>query len=375
LIDLPDLPVECNRLWETKAAAEAAARANMRLSFCGACGHLFNSAFDPSLMDYSTAYDTSLHASARFRDYADALAVRLIERYGLSQKRIVEIGCGQGEFLDLICAKGANRGFGFDESYAPEGRIASRTNLVFENAYFSNAHTDLNGDFLYARHVLEHLENPVDFLREIKAITDQWSHVEFYFEVPNGLFTLRDMGIWDLIYEHRSYFWAGSLNACFRAAGFRMRPAEAAYGDQFLGIESDLPNDAAAESTALPMALSEVTDLAHAFARNYTEKKADWTAKVRQWRSAGERVVAWGAGSKGVTFLNVVDPLGEVFAIVDLNTSKHGCFTPCSGHRVIGPQELQVMKPDHILLMNPLYKQEVAADLARLGVTAEIYTV
>jgi hypothetical protein len=41
----------------------------------------------------------------------------------------------------------------------------------------------------------------------------------FYLEVPNGLFTLRDLGIWDLIYEHCQYFTAASFVAVVEAFG------------------------------------------------------------------------------------------------------------------------------------------------------------
>jgi len=55
-----------------------------------------------------------------FRAWHEGLAQRLIDRYSLRAKKIIEIGCGKGEFLALLCDLGHNRGIGFDPAYVPE---------------------------------------------------------------------------------------------------------------------------------------------------------------------------------------------------------------------------------------------------------------
>ncbi|MCA9990344.1 MAG: hypothetical protein KDE29_05015, partial [Anaerolineales bacterium] len=109
----------CNVLWPTPAGARQAPRGDIQLHFCPTCGHVFNADFDPALMAYDQAYENSLHFSDRFQQYATALASDLVARYGLQGKDIVEIGSGQGDFLQLLCELGQNRGVGFDPSYDP----------------------------------------------------------------------------------------------------------------------------------------------------------------------------------------------------------------------------------------------------------------
>ena len=92
----------------------------MRLGFCRICGHIFNDAFNPDHIEYIQDYENSLHFSPRFHQYAETLAADLVKRYGLYEKTIIEIGCGRGDFLKLLCELGKNRGIGFDPSHAPD---------------------------------------------------------------------------------------------------------------------------------------------------------------------------------------------------------------------------------------------------------------
>jgi hypothetical protein len=89
-----NVPVYCNILQPTRAAAVAAEQAKIRLAFCHICGHIYNTAFDPARISYDAHYDNSLHFSPRFQNYARELAAHLIERYALKGKTIIDIGCG-----------------------------------------------------------------------------------------------------------------------------------------------------------------------------------------------------------------------------------------------------------------------------------------
>ena len=117
-IEIPQVPVYCNVLYHTREEAIRAPKADMKLGFCRACGHIYNFAFDPDKLDYTQEYENSLHHSPRFQEYATSLATQLIERHNLYNKDIIEIGCGSGDFLKLLCELGGNRGVGFDPSGA-----------------------------------------------------------------------------------------------------------------------------------------------------------------------------------------------------------------------------------------------------------------
>ena len=71
-------PVFCNVSLPTRQAALDAPRGDIHLRACRECGYVYNAAFDPRRVEYSTGYENALHFSPRFRGYADALARRLV---------------------------------------------------------------------------------------------------------------------------------------------------------------------------------------------------------------------------------------------------------------------------------------------------------
>ena len=124
VVAIRSVPIHCNLLWPTHEEALKAPSGDITLGFCTTCGHVFNTTFDPAVMEYTQAYENSLHFSPRFQQYADALARRLVERYEIRQKDVIDVGCGKGDFLAMLCEHGDNRGFGVPPAHRPGAGIA-----------------------------------------------------------------------------------------------------------------------------------------------------------------------------------------------------------------------------------------------------------
>jgi hypothetical protein len=45
---------------------------------------------------------------------------------------------------------------------------------------------------------------------------------------------------------------------------------------------------------------------------------------------------------------------------------------PGSGHRILAPDELKELQPDVVIIMNRVYREEIAADLAARGLSPEL---
>ena len=369
---LDDVPVYCNVLYPTHEAAVAAPKGDISLRFCRSCGHLYNGTFDPQQIDYSLEYENSLHYSGKFQEYADALAEDLIERYNLQDKTIVEIACGKGDFLAQLCQSGGNRGYGFDPSYEP-GRHSDEAlhNVTIVQDYYSDKYAEIEADLICCRHALEHIDTPQEFLNIVRSAVGDNKDAALYFEVPNSLYTLRDLGIWDIIYEHCGYFCESSLARAFTNSGFSINRSSETFGKQFLSIEAvPVTSDEMADET--PFDVAAVAAYADAFEKEYQEKVALWKSRLEKFKHEQRRVVVWGAGSKGVTFLNILKAQGEVANIVDLNPHKQGKYVPGTGHQVVSPEFLKDSKPDTVIVMNPVYADEIAEMLRTMNVSAEI---
>jgi SAM-dependent methyltransferase len=323
-------------------------------------------------MEYTQAYENSLHFSPQFQEYAESLARRLIERHDLYGKKIIDIGCGKGEFLALLCELGGNLGIGFDPSYVP-----SRTDpvtahqITFIQDFYSEQYASYQADLICCRHVLEHLDEPIEFLNLVRRTLDDRRDTILFFEVPNMLFTLRDLGIWDIIYEHVSYFSPGSLARAFDSCGFDVEDLFTAYANQFLCIEAFPAKGLSRKASDRAPDLDQMVLQVAAFEAEYRHKVETWQATLEQIADTGQKAVIWGAGSKGVSFLNAVRASDRVAYAIDINPHKEGMHVAGTGQEIVRPEFLRSYQPDVVIVMNPIYQDEIRQSMDRLGVTAQ----
>jgi len=374
--EMLDVPVHCNLLWTSRDAAQHCPKGDIKLAFCPVCGFVTNLAFAPTRLEYTQAYENSLHFSTRFQDYARSQAARLIECYDLYNKDIIEIGCGQGDFLLLLCELGNNRGIGFDPTYVKrEKQSDARDRVKFIQDFYSDRYKNYKADLIVCRHVLEHIQNPKGFLNTIRQAIGHHLSTHVFFEVPNALYTFRRLFVWDIIYEHCSYFTPISLSRTFSSCGFQVREVTEEYEGQYLCIDA-LPSKQSAPDLEHKQ-YCEVNQIARdieSFAANYRKKVDKCRHKIEQIEGTGQRAVIWGAGSKGVTLLNTLKNTQIEYA-VDINPRKQGMYTPGTGQKIVPPEFLRDYQPDVIIVMNPIYKSEIREFTNRLGLTTKFVYV
>lgn len=374
--EISDVPVHCNLLWPSREKALRAPRGDIRLGFCKACEHIFNISFDPTLMKYDQEYENPLHFSPRFQEYATSLATRLIRRYDLYNKDIIEIGCGKGDFLIMLCKLGQNRGIGFDPSYV-DGRIenASEGQVTIIRDFYSERYADYNADMICCRHVLEHVQFPRDFLSSIRRSIGIRLNTVVFFEVPNVIFTLRHLGIWDLIYEHCGYFTFSSLAHLFNACGFNVTALKDAFEGQFLCIDA-MPTTGQTDSKASQWnGFEKVSDHVSMFAYRYSNKVDNFRCELERMELEKKRTVIWGAGSKGVTLLNTLKLQDQISYVVDINPNKHGMHVAGTGQKIVKPEFLREYRPDTVIVMNPIYLKEIQNSVMRMDLSSELLSV
>ena len=366
--EAPSVPVHCNVLYSDVAAARKAPRADIALAFCKDCGMIFNQLFDARLTEYSESYENSLYFSPTFREYADWLADHLVETFDLHDKDLIEIGCGSAEFLNALCERGGNRGLGFDPS-APPSRFPNVT-IVAE--FYGPEHAGYPADAVLSRHVLEHVPDPATLLADVRSAIESRLDTVVFCEVPNSIFILRDLSVWDVIYEHCSYFTRESLVRLFSDSGFEVTAAYETFGEQFLCVEA---LGASGRVKVANPDLADLEALVDHFGDAQRRKLDYWTDRSLEWEQSGNRAALWGAGSKGVTFLNTVPGADRIQAVVDINPRKHGKYVPGAGQQVVGPEDLVDRPPEVVLVTNPLYRDEIVENLAALRIDAAVEVI
>jgi hypothetical protein len=96
---------------------------------------------------------------------------------------------------------------------------------------------------------------------------------------------------------------------------------------------------------------------------------------LEAYKVAGQRTVLWGSGSKGVSFLTTVGVTDEIVGAVDINPYRQGKFMPGTGHEIVAPGTLEWLKPDNVIIMNPIYRKEIGEQLASMSLSPNVMTV
>lgn len=186
---------------------------------------------------------------------------------------------------------------------------------------------------------------------------------------------LEEAAFWDIYYEHCSYFSPGSLARLFRSQGFDVLDLWTDYDDQYLMIEARPANGQNRAFSGKEDDLEQLADLVGRFPAAVQRKMDYWKDVLDQVRERQRRAVLWGSGSKGVAFLTTLGITEEITYTVDINPHKRGTYMAGTGQAIVGPDFLRDYQPDLVIIMNPIYRQEIRHDLAKMGVLPEILAV
>ena len=360
------VPVHHVKLVSSRAAALTCPKGDIRLHFCHACSFIWNAAFDPARVSYDTDYESTQTVSPTFNRFHERLARSLIERFDLCGKKIVEIGCGQGEFILMLAGLGGTRGHGFDPAVrGPAGD--PRVRLVRD--YYDERYSHLRPDFVCCKMTLEHIPDVARLLKSVRRTVADRPQAVVFFMVPEMTRILEHRAFWDIYYEHCSYFTPGALAHAFRHADFDPLELWRDYDDHYLLIAAR-PGAGRAPALAGEQPAAALAGTVEAFAERALEDRRRWRGALAWLRAQGRRVVLWGGGSKAVAFLSTLGISGEIDYVVDINPKRDGTFIAGTGQQIVLPAFLADYRPDVVVIMSPVYTEEIRAELARLGLAA-----
>jgi SAM-dependent methyltransferase len=374
--EIENMPAHSVMLIRAREEALNCARGNIALGFCQECGFISNVVFDPTLHKYSSNYEENQAFSDTFNTFHRRLAARLIERFDLRNKDIIEIGCGKGDFLSLLCELGQNRGVGFDPAYVDDrsrGKTSDR--VLFIKDLYSEKHAGYRADFVCCKMTLEHIRHTAGFLGTVRHSLDNYTGGIVFFQVPDVIRILREAAFWDIYYEHCSYFSAGSLARLFRKCGFDIIDLWRDYDGQYLMIAARPCRKNKARAQAPENYLEEIKRHVGYFPENCRQGIDTWRSRLTETKKQGRRSVIWGGGSKGVAFLTSLDTHDEIQYVVDINPHKNGTYIAGTGQKIVMPDFLPVYKPDVVIIMNPVYLEEIRKALNNMGLNPELMVV
>ncbi len=368
---LKNAPLQSLITIKTYEEAIAIPKKDITLAFCNNCGFIFNSTFDTSIDYYTQGYEDQQGFSPTWLTYQTGITNRFIDKYGIRGKDIIEIGCGKGDYIQLICKLGNNRGIGIDPSYV-SGRSETNPNVTFIKEFYSKKHGELPVDLIVCKHTMEHIYDPYNFVKNIRNWINKDKDIQVFIEVPTIVRILKINAFWDIYTEHCSYFSPGSLARLFRMNNFEILDTYLGYDDQYLYLEAKTSKNTTSQILPLEESVEELKGYVDGFVLKIKEELGKWNKLLLRMKEENEKVVIWGGGSKSVGFLTHFNDLKVISHVVDLNPHMQRNFIPSIGMQYVGPDFLREYKPDKVIIMNRIYKNEIGKMLSQMGLNPEL---
>lgn len=285
------------------------------------------SAFSPAMRGFR---------EQQFRDF--------VQRHGLAGRRLLEVGCGRGEYLALLRQAGADA-CGL-EAGAAAAAACLEAGLPVQQGFVADASCRLAGAPFAGfciMNFLEHLPAPVASLRGVAANLE--ADAVGLVEVPNFDMILRRQLFSEFISDHLLYFTRATLATTLGLSGFEVLAWREVWQDYILSAEV---------RRCRPLDL-----------RSFGEQQAQLTRELAAYVARfGERQVAvWGAGHQALAVLALAGLGGRIRYVVDSAPFKQGRYTPATHLPIVAPEMLRRDPVAAVIVMAAAYSDEVAATL------------
>lgn len=367
---LPRQPVVLNYRFRQADDAARLRRRAVTLRQCRNCGLVFNATFDIHAIPYDENYENRQSFSPAFQHHLDTLALGLTRRNKLSGGRILEVGCGKGDFLRLLCAAAKATGVGYDTSYEPREEPPG---LAFHKRYVSAADVTQPFDAVICRHVVEHVPEIGAFLRELRDIAAAAGDPVLVLETPRFEWIVEQLSLWDVFYEHCNYFPMAALAHLCCLAGFRVIRHRGVFGDQYQLLELRVAKSARRKPAAVIAPGIPAEAKLGAFSRR-ARRHLDGLAKKFSQAAGSKGWAVWGAGAKGVALVNHLRG-PKPRCVVDSNPAKQGGVLPGSRIPIVAPDDARLLRLGLIVIANPNYAREIGDVLQQRGFTGRVLTL
>lgn len=381
LMTLDDMPASAQNI---PAASELAEDHPLSLTLCQcpSCGLV---QFDTEPVDYyrdviRAGGGTRTMTRLRHEEYARLLTA--MQEHHIYGRRIVEVGCGRGEFLRMwqnlaedpegaaaLARDQARDPLSGQPNAAPLHLVGieHKPALVEE----ANAAADkkyrvyegfATGDVRYPEgpfdafvqfNFLEHQPDPCDMLRNIgRNLKPQALGL---ITVPSFEYILRYNGYYELLRDHIANYTEFTLQKLLQDCGFELLSMDIVNRDTIEAIVRKADPDELSE-LHYSGRLIDVSALRD----SYDRLSASVNAHIDHLSESHRTMAIWGASHQGFTLAATTKLGGRVEYIIDSAPFKQGRFSPASHIPIVAPDYAVAHPVDEILIVAPGYTDEIA---------------
>jgi len=275
----------------------------------------------------------------RLKQFGDWLA-----EHQLMGRKVLEVGCGQGEYLTVLGHAGADA-YGIE--HKPESvQVCLSRGLKVEQLFLDDQSSNAQHGPFDAFVILNFLEHIPQAHMTLRAISAQLNDGAVgLVEVPNLDMIIEGRLFAEFIPDHLYYFTRKSLINLLEANGFDTLACEPVWNNYVLSatVRKRVPVDLSALHTS-QLALK------HSFHTFLSQFEA-------------QRVAIWGAGHQSLALLSLMDIALHIRFVVDSAPFKQGRFTPVTHIPIVAPEALDSDGVQAIIVLAASYSNEVIRTL------------
>jgi 2-polyprenyl-3-methyl-5-hydroxy-6-metoxy-1,4-benzoquinol methylase len=263
-----------------------------------------------------------------------------VDKYKLENKKILEVGCGKGEYLEILTKSRVNAsGLEYSKksvSYCKEKSLSvTQGFLGDENLELPNKPYD----GFVCLSFMEHWPNPNKTLQSLRQ--DLLDGAIGIIEVPNFDMILNNGLYSEFISDHLMYFTKETLSFILQFNGFEVFECESIWHDYIL-------------SAVVRKKARTNLD----FFEGFRDKvKKDLNKFINQFPN--KKVAVWGAGHQALAVISLSEIGNKIKYIVDSATFKQGKYTPASHIKIVSEGELINSPVDAVIIMAGSYSDEI----------------
>jgi hypothetical protein len=351
ILDMGWQPTSLLSLTDNMEDSKTAWLRPMQIYMCEICNHVYNSSYDPAVVDYSGVGCRMWNNGTDWTKHVKEQQQRLSM---MSCKMFLEIGAGDCTFLDGIKTDAVK--MAVDPCEAVER--AAEFGIAYKRAPFSVDMLPREGSVcIIMRHLLEHIYSPVEFLREIAdAALERDSNTYLFVEVPCIDHALERVRIEDWTYEHPHHFTSVSFVRAQQLAGFQVLEASRGYGDEVL--------------TSIALANSLETINPYEVAEGFDKMQFNLARAGGKLADKLDKVAFWGGAGKSAIFLNAFG-VPENAIVVDSDPNKVGLYVPGTGILIRDPAHLHFMRPEIIVATTSWRAEDIRKEIHKYEVSCK----
>jgi SAM-dependent methyltransferase len=269
-----------------------------------------------------------------------------VDEYQLKGKKILEIGCGRGEYLGLMDKTGAVA-YGLEHRKESVEECREKGLSVVQGFLDNPVQKIENGPFdaFYICNFLEHFDEPSIALQAIAYnLKDNGIGIV---EVPNSDLLLQDKCFYKFTLEHLLNFTQETLKLALRLNGFEVLSCKPIrHGSPLSAVVRKIKQ----------LDFSDFDD-------NQNQLHKIINAFIEQFGT--EKIAIWGAGHYTFGLLSALNIGDKIKYIVDSAPFKQGRYSPKTHVPIVAPEMLKTDPVKGVIVLAAGYSDEVAKILLK----------